>query len=96
MTTLQRNASLALITLALCGCAETQTTTTTTTTTVKTTQTTKVVSLKIGMKGSDAVAQAGIPCPSSTLKSINEGEDVTLNYQGHAYVFSKGVLQAVH
>jgi len=52
--------------------------------------------LKIGMKGSEAVAQAGIPCDPSTIKSIDDGGNVTLNYQGHAYVFSKGVLQAVH
>ena len=98
MTTLRRNAALALVTLTLSGCAEPQpqSTTTTTTTTVRTTQTTNVISLKIGMKGSEAVALAGIPCPPSTFKSIDEGENVTLNYQGHAYVFSKGVLQAVH
>lgn len=97
MTTL-RTAALALLTLTLFGCADPQpqTITTSTTTTVKTTRTTKVVSLKIGMKGSEAIAQAGIPCRLSTIKSIDDGADVTLNYQGHAYVFSKGVLQAVH
>ena len=58
--------------------------------------TTQVISLKIGMKGSEAIAQAGIPCPPSTIKSIDDGDNVTLNYQGHSYVFSKGVLQAVH
>ena len=95
MTTL-RNAALALITLALSGCAEQQPQVTTTTTTTKTTQITQVISLKIGMKGSEAVAQAGIPCSSSTIKSIDAGDNVMLNYQGHAYVFSKGALQAVH
>jgi len=69
--------------------------TTTTTTTVRTTQTTQVISLRIGMKGSEAIALAGIPCPPSTIKSIDDGDNVTLNYQGHAYVFSKGVLEAV-
>jgi len=47
------------------------------------------------MKGSEAIALAGIPCTPATLKQIDEGANVTLNYQGHAYVFSKGVLQAV-
>jgi len=55
-----------------------------------------VISLKIGMKGSEAIALAGIPCPPSTIQSVDDGANVTLNYQGHAYVFSKGVLQAVH
>ncbi len=96
MTTLRRNATLALLTLTLSGCAEPKPQTVTTTTTVRTIQTTEVVSLKIGMKGSEAIALAGIPCPPSTLKSIDEGANVTLNYQGHSYVFSKGVLQAVH
>jgi hypothetical protein len=96
MTTLRLNAVLALAALAFSACSEPQPQTTTTTTrTVKTTQTTKVVSLKIGMKGSEAISQAGIPCPSSTIKSIDAGENVTVNYQGHSYVFSKGVLQAV-
>jgi hypothetical protein len=54
-----------------------------------------VISLKIGMKGSEAVALVGIPCPPSTLKSIDDGANVTLKYQGHSYVFSNGVLQAV-
>jgi len=47
------------------------------------------------MKGSEAIALAGIPCALSTLKEIDEGANVTLEYQGHAYVFSKGVLEAV-
>ena len=94
MTTLRRNAPLALLTLTLCGCAEPQPQKVTTT--VRTIQTTKVISLKIGMKGSEAIALAGIPCPPSTIKSIDDGANVTLNYQGHSYVFSKGVLQAVH
>jgi hypothetical protein len=51
--------------------------------------------LTIGMKGSEAIAQAGIPCTPATVKEIDEGANVTLKYQGHAYVFSKGVLQAV-
>ncbi len=98
MTTLRRNATLAVLTLTLSGCSEPQPqkTTTTTTTTVRTIQTTEVVSLKIGMKGSEAIALAGIPASPSTLKSIDDGANVTLNYQGHSYVFSKGVLQAVH
>ena len=95
MTTLRSDAALALVALTFCGCSEPQPQVITTTTTVRTTQT-KVVSLKIGMKGSDAVAQAGIPCQPSTLKSIEDGNNVTLNYQGHAYVFSKGLLQAVN
>ena len=95
MTTLLRNAALALLTLTLLGCAEPETQKVTTTT-VRTTRTTQVVSLRIGMKGSEAIALAGIPCPASTLKSIDEGANVTLNHQGHSYVFSKGVLQAVH
>ena len=96
MTTLRRNATLALLTLTLFGCAEPKPeVTTTTTTTVRTTQTTQVISLRIGMKGSEAIALAGIPCPPSTIKSIDDGDNVTLNYQGHSYVFSKGVLQAV-
>jgi type IV pilus biogenesis protein CpaD/CtpE len=93
MTTLQRNAMLALLTLTLFGCAETKPQQTTTT--VTTTQTTRVVSLRIGMKGSEAIALAGIPCTPSTIKAIDEGGNVTLNYQGHSYVFSKGVLEAV-
>ena len=98
MTTLQRNAAAALLAFTLSGCEETkqQTATTTTATTVtKTTQTQRVVSLTIGMKGSDAIAAAGIPCDPATLKSINDGANVTLNYGGHSYVFSKGVLDAV-
>ena len=67
-----------------------------TTTKVTTTQTTRVVSLTIGMKGSDAIALAGIPCSPATLQSINDGANVTVNYGGHSYLFSKGVLQAVH
>jgi hypothetical protein len=47
------------------------------------------------MKGSDAIALAGIPCAPATLKEIDGGGNVTLKYQGRAYVFSKGVLQAV-
>jgi hypothetical protein len=47
------------------------------------------------MKGSEAISQAGIPCDPATLKEIDEGANVTLKYQGRAYVFSKGVLQAV-
>ncbi len=97
MTTLQRNATAALLACTLCGCEETKPlqTTTTPTTTTTTTQTTRTVSLTIGMKGSDAIAQAGIPCTPATLKSINDGANVTVNYGGHSYVFSKGVLQAV-
>ena len=99
MTTLRRNATLALLTLTLFGCAEPKpevtSTTTTTTTTVRTIQTTQAISLRIGMKGSEAIALAGIPCAPATLKEIDEGANVTLKYQGHAYVFSKGVLQAV-
>jgi hypothetical protein len=93
MTTLRRNAALALLTLTLFGCAEPQPQKTTTT--VKTIQTTQVISLRIGMKGSEAIALAGIPCPPSTIKSIDEGANVTLNYKGKSYVFSKGVLEAV-
>ena len=93
MTTLRRNATLALLTLTLFGCAETKPQQATTT--VTTTQTTRVVSLRIGMKGSEAIALAGIPCTPSTIKAIDDGGNVTLNYQGHSYVFSKGVLEAV-
>jgi hypothetical protein len=94
MTTLRRNAMLALLTLTLSGCAEPQPQKVTTK--VTTIQTTQVISLKIGMKGSEAIALAGIPCSPSTIKSIDDGANVTLNYQGHSYVFSKGVLQSVH
>jgi len=87
---------LALLTLTLLGCAEPKPeVTTTTTTTVRTTQTTQVISLRIGMKGSEAIALAGIPCAPATLQEIDAGANVTLKYQGHAYVFAKGVLQAV-
>jgi carbohydrate-binding DOMON domain-containing protein len=99
MTPLRRHATLALLTLTLAGCAEPETypVTSTVTTSVTTTRTTQqVVSLRIGMKGSEAVAQAGIPCSAATLQSIEEGANVTLNYQGRSYVFSKGVLEAVH
>ena len=96
MKTLTLRTALALATLGLFGCSEPepQTTTAVRTTTVRTTET-KVINLKIGMKGTDAVAQAGSPCSADTLKSIDAGENVTLKYQGRAYVFSKGVLQAV-
>jgi hypothetical protein len=98
MTTLQRNATAALLAWTLFGCKETkpQQSTTTTATTTTTTQTTRTVSLTIGMKGSDAIARAGIPCNPATLKSINDGANVTVNYRGHSYIFSKGVLEAVH
>ncbi len=98
MTPLQRNATAALLAFAVLGCKETkpQPTTTITTTTTTTTRSTRVVSLTIGMKGSDAIASAGIPCSPATLKSINDGNNVTVNYGGHAYVFSRGVLEAVH
>jgi hypothetical protein len=95
MTTRRRNATLALLTLTLFGCAEPQPQPQKVTTTVTTIQTTQVVSLRIGMKGSEAVALAGIPCPPSTIKAIDEGANVTLNYKGHSYVFSKGVLEAI-
>ena len=100
MTT-RGNTILALLTLTLFGCAEpepqpaTTTVRTTQTTTTKTT-TTQVISLKIGMKGSDAIALAGIPCSPAVIKSIDAGDNVTLKHQGRSYDFSKGVLQAVH
>ena len=87
MTTLRRNATLALLTLTLFGCAEPEP--------QKTTTTVRTVQLKIGMKGSEAIALAGIPCSPATLKSIEDGANVTLKYQGRSYVFSQGVLQAV-
>jgi hypothetical protein len=99
MTSLQRNTALALLALTLFGCSETkpeQTTTTSTMTTTTTTKTTRVVNLTIGMNGREAISQAGIPTTPSTLKAIDEGANVTVNYGGHAYVFSKGVLEAVH
>ena len=87
---------LVLLTLTLFGCAEPEPQQATTTVrTIRTTTTTQVVSLKIGMKGSEAVALAGIPCSPAVLKSIDAGDNVTLQYQGRSYVFSKGVLQAV-
>jgi hypothetical protein len=92
LTTRQRNATLAILALTLFGCAEPQPKPTTT---VRTIQTTQVVTLTIGMKGNEAIALAGIPCPPATLKAIEEGANVTLNYQGRSYVFSKGVLEAV-
>jgi hypothetical protein len=95
MKTLRRHATLALLTLAFFGCAEPQPQVTSTKTTTVRTQTTQAISLTIGMKASEAIARAGIPCDPATLKKIDEGADVTLKYQGHAYVFSKGVLRAV-
>jgi hypothetical protein len=97
MTT-RENTMLALLTLTLFGCAEPEPQPTTTT--VRTTQTTKttttqVISLQIGMKGSEAIARAGIPCSPAVIKSIDAGDNVTLKHQGRSYVFSKGVLQAV-
>ena len=89
---------LALLTLTLFGCAEPEPQPATTTVrTIQTTRTTttQVISLKIGMKGSEAIAQAGIPCSPTVIKSIDAGDNVTLKYQGRSYVFSKGVLQAV-
>jgi hypothetical protein len=94
MTTLRRNATLTLLTLTLFGCSKTKPEQATPMMT--TTQTTRVVTLKTGMKGSEAIALVGIPCRPSTIKSIDAGANITLNYQGHSYVFSKGVLQAVH
>ncbi len=94
MTTLLRNTGLALLALTLFGCEETKPQPVSTTT-VTTTQTTRVVRLTIGMRGSDAIAMAGIPCTPATIKSIDEGANVTLNYQNHSYIFSRGVLEAV-
>ena len=101
MTTLRRNATLAVLALILFGCesepkpVQVPVTTTTTATTTTTTQTAQVVSLRIGMPASEAITRAGIPCDPSTLKSIQEGANVTLKYGGNSYVFSKGVLEAV-
>jgi hypothetical protein len=95
MTTLPRNATLALLTLTLFGCEEPQPQATSTTTTTTTTTTVHTINLRIGMKGTEAVALAGIPCSPATLNEIDNGDNVTLKYQGHTYVFSKGVLQAV-
>jgi hypothetical protein len=47
------------------------------------------------MKGSEAIAQAGIPCSPATIKAIDDGVSTTLNHKGHSYVFSKGVLEAI-
>jgi hypothetical protein len=47
------------------------------------------------MKGSEAIAQAGIPCSPATIKAIDDGASTTLNHKGHSYVFSKGVLEAI-
>jgi len=96
MTT-RLNTTLALFTVALFGCAdpEPEPVTTTVRTIQTTTTTTQVISLKIGMKGSEAISQAGIPCSPEVLKSIDAGNNVTLKYQGRSYVFSQGVLQAV-
>ena len=93
MTTLLRNARLALLTLALFGCAKPEPQKVYVP--VRTVQTQQVISLRIGMKGSEAIAQAGIPCPPATIKAIDEGANTTLNYKGHSYIFSKGVLEAV-
>src|SRR6185436_2218783 len=93
MTTLLRNATLALLSLTLFGCAKTEPQKVyVPVTTIKTQQ---VISLRIGMKGSEAIALAGIPCPPATIKAIDEGANTTLNYQGRSYIFSKGVLEAV-
>jgi hypothetical protein len=73
MTTQKPIAALALLTFTLFGCADTQPQTqtiTTTTRTVKTTQTTQKISLRIGMKGSEAIAQVGIPCSPETIEAI--------------------------
>ena len=101
MRTIRGNAAATLLALTLCGCQETkpqQTTTTTSATTSKvtTTQTTRAVSLTVGMKASDAIALAGIPCNPATLKSINDGANVTMNYGGHSYVFANGLFAAIH
>jgi hypothetical protein len=58
-------------------------------------QTTKAVTLTIGMKATEAIRQVGIPCDAATLNAINQGANYTLQYQGRSYVFSKGVLQAI-
>ena len=89
MTKLQRSGTVAFLALTLFGCAQQQAT-------VRTIQTTHAITLTIGMRGIDAISQVGIPCPPATLKAIDEGANVTLVYQGRSYVFSQGVLQAIH
>ncbi len=59
------------------------------------TQTTKAVTLTIGMKATEAIRQVGIPCDAATLNAINQGANYTLQYQGRSYVFSQGVLKAI-
>ena len=86
MTTLRRTVALALLALTLFGCADPK---------PQPVPTPQPVTLRIGMKGSDAIALAGIPCQPDTIQAIERGENVTVNYQGHSYVFSKGVLEAV-
>ena len=95
MTSLKQNLAVSALILTLVGCTQQQATRTTTTTKTTTTTQSKTVNLRIGMNGSEAVAMAGIPCSASTLKAINEGANVTVKHQGRAYVFSKGLLEAV-
>jgi hypothetical protein len=82
---------LVLLAVTLLGCADEPKPQPT----ITKTQTTKAVTLTIGMKASDAIRQVGIPVDAATLNSINQGNNVTLQYQGRSYVFSKGVLQAI-
>ena len=89
MKTVRRMATLGLLALTLLGCSDPEPKP------VKVVPTSQVVTLTIGMKGRDAIAAAGIPCPPATIQAIERGENVTVNYQGHSYVFSKGVLEAV-
>jgi hypothetical protein len=82
---------LAFLMVTIVGCAEDPKPAPT----VIKTQTTKAVTLTIGMKATEAIRQVGIPCDAATLNAINQGASYTLQYQGRSYVFSKGVLQAV-
>ena len=82
---------LAVLIVTIVGCAEDPKPAPT----VIKAQTTKAVTLTIGMKATEVIRQVGIPFDAPTLNAINQGANYTLQYQGRSYVFSKGVLQAV-
>ena len=82
---------MATIVLTMLGCADDPKPVPAT---ITKTQTTKAVTLTIGMNALQAIRQVGIPCDAATLNSISEGNNVTLKYQGRSYVFSKGVLHS--
>jgi len=54
-----------------------------------------VEDIQTGMTASEVILLAGIPAGGSTAAAIDGGADMTLNYEGRSYVFSKGVLQVM-